>query len=490
MARGAKRVKRDARLPRRRRCAAARRRRTTQPKRASEGGFWSERAKVRAPPPLLLAAARERMTSPAPDGAALPPPASLGSLPTHLAVCVLAFLDLPSLLSASRVSRALHAAACDERLWADGALQRRAPLHARPAAAARCATASLTNALADALGAALVLPPPLLRPRLSLDCGSSFQACLSLGGLHAALELIGTNAAEDERVRPSTTHAPRVSVATSAPADRWLLGLMASPAAALAAVSAAAARAPCQRDDIGASLAEGASRARAAVLCARLERGGVRLQLAPRFVAAAALRAAAERADEDAQAADADADADARARFWAQQRDNADVADAARALAAAALPAEHALRTAITGALVRTDDDAAASANDDGIVMLAATACLADIELSLRLDAALHAPWSDAGAAAGAVRALARVVGGCAGAAAPRADGGGALALGAPQPPPLSAARAALLDAALAALRRMARDRAAAEAVQAQAQAAAAAIAAAPRRDDGDMRCD
>jgi hypothetical protein len=448
------------------------------------------------------------MASPAPAGAAgLPAPASLSSLPTHLAVCVLAFLDLPSLLSVSRTCRGLFAAACDERLWADGALQRRAPLHARPRGPRRV-QASVANALADALGAALALPPPLLRRRLSLEPLSSFQASLSLGGLHAALELVGTNEAGSAAAATQTRAATKqkhASVAMSAPADRWLLGLLASPAAALAAVSAAAARAPCARDDLGAALAEGASRARAAVLCARLERSAVRLQLAPRFAAAAALRAAAaQRVAADPHGAaraddhpDADADADAadavaRLRFWARQHD-ADVADAARALAATTLPPGHALRAAVAAALGTGADDADAEVDaENAIEAAAATACLSDVELSLRLDAALHAPWGDAGAAAAAVRALARCVGGAAAAAAPRADGGGALALGAPPPPPLSAARAALLDAALRTLQRLERDRAAAAAEAAQglaAAAAAAAVATTHHDDDADMCC-
>lgn len=203
------------------------------------------------------------------------PAPSLSSLPPHLLHRVLSLLDRASLVSAANACAALFDAACAV-----------APAP-RPAS-------GLEAALAAALGRAMRLPPACVAS-LSLRPESTFLAELPLAGLSIALELVLRDDAADEREAAAKRAAP-----LGEPADRWLLGLLASPAAALAAESAAAGRAPCQADGLGPRVAALASRARSAVLCARPEHGTVRLQLRPRWLAAAALHAAREAAAQPA----------------------------------------------------------------------------------------------------------------------------------------------------------------------------------------------
>jgi hypothetical protein len=271
----------------------------------------------------------------------------LCALPAHVLARVLCGLDARSLCAVSQTCSTLLAAASDERLWAGAG-----PLEARDAGAPRPGVAA---ALAAALGAALRLPPPLLRPRVSLEPLSRFQAALSLAGLHAALELTRVGAPE---AGGAAAAARPARAAPGEPADRWLLGLVASPAAALAAEASAALRAPCQRDELGARCAARAAAARGAVLCARHERAAVRLQLHPRFAVAAALRGAAAPAAARPRAPPRCAAADAAGRvcFWAHYF--AAPPDAS-ALAALLLPApgellrlsHHHLRRALESAL-------------------------------------------------------------------------------------------------------------------------------------------
>lgn len=199
------------------------------------------------------------------------PAPSLCSLPPHLLHRVLSLLDRASLVSAANACVALFDAAC-------------------AVAPAPRQAAGLEASLAAALGRAMRLPPACVAS-LSLRPESTFLAELPLAGLSVALELVLRDEVADEREAASRRAAP-----LGEPADRWLLGLMASPAAALAAESAAAGRAPCQADGLGPRVAALASRARSAVLCARPEHGVVRLQLRPRWLAAAALRAARDAA--------------------------------------------------------------------------------------------------------------------------------------------------------------------------------------------------
>ena len=195
---------------------------------------------------------------------------TLPSLPPHLLCRVLSLLDRASLVSAANVCVALFDAACA----------------VAPAPRDACWPCDgVEAALRTALCRTMRMPPACLS--LHLRPGpSAFQAELPLAGLGAALELVLRDAAAAEAA-PAGRRAPPLGE----PADRWLLGLLASPAAALAAESAAAGRAPCQADGLGPRVAALASRARAAVLCARAEHGVVRLQLRPAWLAAAALRA-------------------------------------------------------------------------------------------------------------------------------------------------------------------------------------------------------
>jgi len=195
---------------------------------------------------------------------------SLCTLPCHLLQRVLSWLDPQALCALAQTCSALLAACSDPQLWP--------PATWSP----------VTAALAGALSEATRLPAPLLARQLSLNTHSCFQATLSLCGLRAVLELTDAGATAQRRACPPQPPAkPSVS-----PADRWLLGLVASPVAALAAEGAAAGRAPCQQDDLVAFLAASTSRARG-VLCSRAERTAVRLQLSAQFTVVTTLRAAA-----------------------------------------------------------------------------------------------------------------------------------------------------------------------------------------------------
>ena len=407
--------------------------------------------------PLLLLAAMEPAVENA-GGLDAPAP-SLASLPPHLLHRVLSLLDRASLVAAAAACVSLFDAAC------------------AVAPAPQCAP-GLEAALRDALCRAARLPPGCVA--LSIRPDSAFQAELPLAGLSVALELVLD--AGDAR----DADASRQRLAMGEPADRWLLGLLASPAAALAAESAAAGRAPCAHDGLGARVAALASRARAAVLCARPEHGVVRLQLRPRWLAAAALRSARDAAAQPVSPLPRAA-ATWLAEAWdplyctpdaplkgvlaflllphqladMRHRRGAALDDAALILGAflkqanrcrndltclCCAEAPTTLRAALAASPRANDDDAGDDVAGD------------DVDLALRLDAVVCATWraqaASSGeqlqAALGELAAAARLARDACAAARPRT------ALGAPATAPLPPPRRALLAAAAAALQRVA----------------------------------
>ncbi len=301
------------------------------------------------------------------------------AVPLHVLQRILSSLDAPSLCALAQTCRALLAACSDRALW--------------PAAPA--VQAGVAAAVARSLSAALRLPAPLLVQRVTLHPLSRFQAELSLGGLRTLLEQTDAGeataraAAEEEEAAVDALRRREAATASGSgerPADRWLLGLMASPVASLAAESAAAGRTPCQREPLAAFLAAGCSRARG-VLCSRAERAAVRMQLNARFVVVAALQGAAEAASQCADMSDDSLQAeDAVARLAALLLPSPEAGVSglseqhvarARGLAHTALHAPPLLRAAASRCAGNVTDWHA----------VAASALEAHAELALRLDA-------------------------------------------------------------------------------------------------------
>lgn len=173
-------------------------------------------------------------------------------------VLVLSKLDAKSVTNASRAHKGLLRAASDPRLWSGSSSGVR-----------------LKGAVAVLLAQCLRVPPQAFAGRVQIDLNSRFHISVQMDRLAELLELCNILSAES---------SGKGEVEETKNVDAWLLSLVSNPMVELLAREAEAARAPERGNGPAKLAAHVVEKEEGLVLCARPERGFLRLRMKPTWL--------------------------------------------------------------------------------------------------------------------------------------------------------------------------------------------------------------